>query len=139
MRVTLDTDRNYIRLGDITIIQAINGDSGFDPLTQRETLGVKARIGNQYFGFWFETQELRPEEALYALGQSLMDFARDPFGFALAQSYTPESTVFAPADFTEVSPAWESGEVPPVLSTEESFGTDEWVVPGDEDEIPVAG
>ena len=139
MRVTLETDRHYIRFGDITIIQADLGANGLDPLNQRTTIGVRAEIGGQHFGFWFDTSHLRPEEAIYALGQSLMDFAQDPFAYALAQSYTPEGIVYAPADFESLSPSWQSGEVPAQMGAEESFGTDEWVVPeGDEDAVSVA-
>lgn len=136
MKVILDTDRNYISFGNITIIQAVDGVTSFDPLNQRETIGVRGRIGDQFLGFWFETEDLRPEEAIYALGQSLMDFAQDPFGFASAQSSTPEGVVYVPADFESVSPAWESGEVPDALS-DTLFGTA--TAEGDEDEIPVAG
>ena len=110
MRVTIDTDRNYIRFGDITIIQALMGDTGFDPLNQRETIGVKATVGDRYVGFWIETQKLRPEQTMYALGKMLINLAENPEDFFLTEAFTPEPLHFVLEDFEGVNSAWEEDD-----------------------------
>ncbi len=103
--------KNIIRFDDISIIQTL-GD--YDRIEPGETIGVKARVGDRWIGFWFNIDHMPPEEIIYALGQSLLDLAVDPFHFNLGE----ESITSPPLELERISPAW-GGE--------------------EDDEIPVAG
>lgn len=109
MKVTVNTGKNIITFGEISIVQSMQGEAGYDPLNQREALGVKCRIGDEYYGYWFETNDMTPAQAIYALGQSLMDLAVDPMHFNLAQSFTPDG-LNIPIDWDRISPLWDEEE-----------------------------
>ncbi len=87
--------KNIINFGDISIIQTL----------ELETLGVKARVGDEWIGFYFSTTGMDPEEVIYALGQSLLDLAVDPFHFRLKEDSTG-GVMSPPLELERISPAW---------------------------------
>ena len=88
--------KKSISIGNISIIHT--GGVGFDPLAQRETLGVKWKDGDVWRGFWFDIVDEEPTAIVGFLAGELLGMLGHPEEYELKGGVTPYSSDISGAE-----------------------------------------